>query len=150
MAIKMVDFHLNSAGTFHQIGLGFLYFTVAGIMRFADLSFGSQMYDVAHQLLRRSDDLYTLGRGLTISAIFITHMLTPIREHIDLLEEAMDHSLVCGDKHVFLFSVAGIALSRLFLGVDMAELENFCNVAPEDFGDWTTDLRGGTLLTVLR
>ena len=108
MAIKMVDLHLRSPGTFQQIGLGFLYFTLAGITRFADLSFGSQMYDVAHQLLRRSDDLYTLGRGLTISAIFITHILTPIREHIDLLEEAMDHSLVCGDKHVFLFSVAGI------------------------------------------
>lgn len=146
----MVDLHLRSPGTFHQIGLGFIYFAIAGITRFADLSFGSQMHDVSYQLLQRSNDLYTLGRGLTLRAIFVTHMLTPIRDNLDLLEEAMDHSLVCGDKHVFLFSVGGVALSRFFLGMDMAELENYCNVAPEDFGDWTSDLRGGVLLTAIR
>lgn len=150
MAIKWVDFHLRSTGTFYQSGLGFAYFALIGISRFADLKFGSQIHDVSDYLLRRSNDLYTVGRGLTLSAIFITHLLRPIREQFDVLEEAMERSLICGDKHVFLFSVGGIALSRLFLGMDMAELETYCNVAPEDFGDWTTDLRGGVLLTAVR
>lgn len=150
MANKMIDLHLKSQGTFYQSGPGFAYFALVGITRFADLSFGSQMHDVSYQLLRRSNDPYTVGRGLTISAIFIDHMLTPIREHFDVLGEAMDHSLACGDKHVFLFSVGGIALSRLFLGMDMAELENYCNIAPEDFGDWSSDLRGGVLLLAVR
>lgn len=150
MAVKWVDFHLRCTGTFYQSGLGFAYFAFIGICRFADLSFVSQMHDVSYHLLRRSNDLYTVGRGLTLSAIFITHLLTPIRDQFDMLEEAMDRSLVCGDKHAFLFSVAGIALSRLLLGMDMAELENYCNVAPEDFGHWASDLRGGVVLTAVR
>lgn len=146
----MVDFYLRCEGTFYQSGLGFAYFAFIGISRFGDLSFGSQMHDVSYHLLRRSGDLYTVGRGLTLSAIFLTHLLAPIREQFEMLEEAIDHSLICGDKHVFLFSVGGVALSRLLLGMDMAELENYCNVAPEDFGDWTSDLRGGVLLTAVR
>lgn len=150
MAIKMVDYHTRCTGTFYQSGLGFAYFAFIGISRFADLSFGSQMHDISYHLLRRSNNLYTVGRGLTLAAIFITHLLAPIREQFDLLEEAMDRSLTCGDKHVFLFSVGGIALSRLLLGMDMVELENYCNVAAEDFGDWASDLRGGVLLTAVR
>lgn len=109
------------------------------------------MHDISSQLLRQTNDSYTIGRGLTLSAIFIAHMFAPIREQVDMLDEAMDHSLSSGDKHVFLFSVGGVALSRLFLGMDMAELETYCNVAPEDFGgDWASDLRGGVLLTGVR
>ena len=146
----MVDLHLRSSGTFLQSGLGFKYFCMVGITRFADLSFGSQMHDISCQLLRQTHDSYTIGRGLALSATFIAHMYSPIREQVDMLDEAMDHSLSCGDKHVFLFSVGGVAVSRLFLGMDMTELENYCNVAPEDFGDWASDLRGGVLLTAVR
>lgn len=108
------------------------------------------MHSVSYHLLRRSNDLYTIGRGLTLSAIFITHLLAPIREQFEMLEEAMNRSLSCGDKHVFLFSVGGTALSRLLSGMDIAELENYCTVATEDFGNWASDLRGGVLLTAVR
>lgn len=150
MVVKMVDYHQRSLSTFDQSGLGFGYFSSVGITRFGDLVFGSQMSDISLQLLKRSNHPYTVGRGLAISTSFVAHMLSPIREHMNVHEEAIDQSLACGDMHVFLFSVGSLALCKLSIGADMAELETFCNVAAEDFGEWAHDLRGGVLLTAVR
>lgn len=146
----MVDYHQNRTSTFHQSGLGFSYFALIAMGRFGDLSFGSKMHHVSQQLLERSNDPYAVGRGLALSTTFVAHLLSPIRDHMDIFEDVIDQSLACGDKHVFLFSVAGLALCKLSLGVDMTEIETFCNVAPEDFGEWARDLRGGALLTAVR
>jgi hypothetical protein len=108
------------------------------------------MQDISDQLLRRTRDSYTLGRGLAISAFFMLHILVPIQKHLDVYMEAMEHSLACGDKHVFLFSAGCLALSRLCLGANMAETESSCDFSGEDYGDWTTDTRGGVLLMAVR
>lgn len=150
MVIKMVDYHQKRATTFHQSGLGFGYLSLVAMGRFGDLSFGSQMHDISEQLLGRSNDPYTIGRGLALSTTFVAHILSPIRDHIGIFEDVIDQSLACGDKHVFLFSVGGLASCKLCLGVNMTEIETFCNVAPEDFGDWAGDLRGGVLITAVR
>lgn len=150
MAIKMVDYHQRCTATFHQSGLGFEYLSFVVIGRFGDLSLGSKMHNVSQQLLKRSNDPYTTGRGSALSNCFIAHILSPIRDHMNIFEEVIDRSLACGDKHVFLFSIGGLALCKLSLGVDINELESFCNIAPEDFGEWGRDLRGGVLLTAVR
>ena len=108
------------------------------------------MQDISEQLLRRTEDSFTLGRGLAISAFFILHIFVPIQKHIPIFDQIMDHSLACGDKHVFLFSAGCLALSRLYLGSDMVETENSCGFSAEGFGDWATDTRGGVLLTAVR
>lgn len=150
MAMKMVDLHLSSSGTFYQSGVGFGYFSMVAASRFRDLSFGRRLYNASQQLLRRFNDPHTLGRGLTVLSLFVAHLMAPIRDNFDMQEEAMEYGLMAGDKHSFLFSVAGLALSRLYLGADMADLESYCSIASEDFGNWAADLRGGILLTAVR
>ena len=151
MALQMMDMHIKSTGTFPQIGLGCMYFAMACIMRSTDLSFALRMHTKAITLLNRYEVSYTLGRGLGISGLFVAHLLSALRENTRILEEAIDHSLISGDKHLFLLSVGGIAMSRIFVGDDMAELESYCAIAPEDFaGDWTKDVRGGTFVLATR
>lgn len=111
----MVETHMTHPSTFSQIGLGFSYFALVCISRSDDSSFGREMHDLSKQLLTQHGDPYTLGRGLALSVLFIAHLCTPMREHFDALEEAVDHSLVSGDKHVYLLSVGIIALRRLYV-----------------------------------
>ena len=129
---------MTHPSTFSQVGLGFSYFAFVCISRSEDPFFGLQLYDLSKQLLSQHRGPYTLGRGLLVSALFITHLCTPVREQFDALEEAIDHSIVSGDKHVYLLSVGSIALWRLYIGDDMAEIENFCSIGAEDFGDWAS------------
>ena len=150
LTLKMVKLHLTNSGTFPQIGLGFSYFAMVCISRSEDPSFGLQMYDVSTQLLSQCQDSYTIGRGLAVSALFVQHLLSPLRSHANVLEEAIDHALVSGDKHVSLLSTGCIALRRLYSGDDMADIESFCTIATEDFGDWASDMRGGVFLTATR
>ena len=146
-----MEIHHNCSGTFPQIGLGCMYFAMACIMRCTDLSFAVRMHAKALDLLRQYDVSYTLGRGLGISGLFIAHLLIPMRDHANILEEAIEHSLISGDKHLFLLSVGGIAMTKIFCGDDMAELESYCALAPEDFsGDWTKDVRGGICIIATR
>ena len=129
---------MTNPRTFSQVGLGFSYFALVCISRSDDSSFGLQMHDLSKQLLSQHGDPYTLGRGLALSALFIAHLCSPIRDHFESLEEAIDQSLVSGDKHVYLLSVGSIALRRLYIGDNMADIELFCSVGAEDFGDWAT------------
>ena len=129
---------MTHPSTFSQVGLGFSYFALVCISRSEDLSFGLQMNDLSKQLLSQHGGSYTLGRGLAVSALFIAHLCTPIRGLLDTWEEAIDHSLVSGDKHVYLLSVGSIALQRLYIGDNMADIEVFCSVGAEDFGDWAS------------
>ena len=150
MVLKMIGKHLTSPGTFSQVGLGFSYFTMIVISRHEDQPLGLQMQDVSKQLLSLHGDPYTRGRGLAMTALFTAHLSSPLRSHFDILEEAIDHTLISGDKHVFLLCVGTIAMHRLFIGDDMKDIETYCSVGPEDFGDWSADMRGGVVLTATR
>ena len=146
----MVTAHLEQPKSFAQAGLGFLYLAIISIGRHRDLDFGLQMYDVSTQLLKQYGDSYTLGRGLTVSAVFIRHLCAPLRSQIESLEEAVDHSMLSGDKHTMLFAFGSIALNKLCVGDEMTDVESYCSIAAEDFGDWSMDVRGGVLLTAVR
>lgn len=149
MATKMIWVYLHH-GTFVQIGLGCLYLAMIAMSRFSDISFGMKLHTIGFQLLRRFNESFTLGRGLCLSYLFLDHLLSPIRDHMAELEESVDHTLASGDKIVYLVSISSLANARLFLGSNMADLESFCSYAPEDFGDWAGDLRGGVTLTAVR
>ena len=149
MAAKLVWVYLNH-GTFVQIGAGFLYLAMVAISRFTDMQFGHKLHTTGMQLLRRFNDPYTLGRGLTLSYLMVSHYLTPIGDHVMELEEALDYTIASGDKIVSLLTVGCLAGSRLFMGFDMGDLESFCGYAAEDYGDWTLDLRGGISLMAVR
>lgn len=146
----MIEKHLTCSGTFSQIGLGYGYFATICISRGEDLGFGLQMNDLSKELLKLHGDSYLRGRGLAVSALFIAHLSSPLRSQFELLEESIDHSLISGDKHAFLLGVASIALHRLYIGDDMADIESYVGVAAEDFGTWANDMRGGVFLTATR
>lgn len=147
----MVSTHLAQPATFSQAGLGFSYLAIIAIGRSADLAFGLQMHDVSRQLLNQyNNNSYAIGRGLTLSAVFVDHLCAPLRSQTNTLEEGIDHSILSGDKHAMLFSCASIALNKLYVGDDMADIENYCAFAAEDLGDWSSDMRGGALLVAVR
>ena len=149
MTIQLISVHVER-GAFLQIGLGFPYLAMVIMSRKADFAFGVQMDSAGHQLLRRFNDPYTTGRGLAVSCLFVSHLTSPIQSHLVELEEAVDMSLAAGDRHVFLTAIGALAMCRLSLGLDLADLESFCAYAAEDFGNWQSDLRGGVILTGVR
>jgi len=146
----MVEQHLVHPATFSQTSIGFTYLAIISVGRSADPSFGLQVHHISRQLLSQYGDSYTVGRGLTLSAVFVAHLCAPVQNQIDTLEEAIDHSMVSGDKHTYLFAVGSIALCNIFVGADMSGIESYCAIAAEDFGDWSSDMRGGVLLTAVR
>ena len=149
MAIKIVSLHL-CGDSFIQIGLGFPYLATVGMHRFKNAEFSRRLYELSTPLMRKYNDPFTLGRGLTINVLFFSHLLSPISDHLAMYEEAIDYTLAAGDKTLYLFAVGCLAVYRLYLGHDMIEIESFCTYAPEDYGDWAGDLRGGVVLTAIR
>lgn len=147
----MVETHLNHPFIpFVQTGLGFAYLSIICIGRFKNIPLALQMHDASRQLLNQHSDSYALGRGLTLSAVFIEHVSASIRDSMNTLENAIDQATISGDKHTHLFSVGSIALCKVYIGDDMAEIESYCSVVGDDFGDWSSDMRGGALLTAVR
>lgn len=151
MSVRMVDLHFDERGTFIQAGLGFSFCTMACVMRLQDAEFGLLMNDISRRLLLKQEDPYTVGRGLGGSAFFIAHLLSPLRDHSHMLEEALDYALVAGDKNLIHFAIGGLACTKIYVGDDMFETESYCVLAPEDYGkDLETDLRGGTFVVASR
>ncbi|KAL8967541.1 MAG: hypothetical protein Q9183_002870, partial [Haloplaca sp. 2 TL-2023] len=109
-----------------------------------------QCQDCGRRMLEEYKDSFTYARGLALNAMFIEGFRSPIREHIPIWEEAIQHAQVSGDKHLLLLAIGHVASCRLWHGEDMAEIENYCMYAAEDFGDWSKDVRGGVYLTAVR
>ena len=81
---------------------------------------------------------------------FTEHLRTPMREHLTILEEAIDLSLAVNDKHLYLYAVGLSALGQLYIGCSMIEIESYCSTMSENFGNWKSDLRGGVVVTSVR
>ena len=149
--ISFLKFYVTHSEALNRVGLAYAYFSMIAAHRHAgDLTFTHQMYNMSLQLLRQCDDESTVGRGLTVATVFAAHLFSPILEHFEVLDEAVELALMSGDKHLYLFTVSSIALNRMYLGSDIAELEQYCTIAPEDFQDWDKDLRGGVTITACR
>ncbi|KAL9031106.1 MAG: hypothetical protein Q9196_000841 [Gyalolechia fulgens] len=132
------------------MGLGFCYFGMIAIVRKSDIRFAIQCQDIGRRILEQYHDPYPYGRSLALNAMFIESFRSPIRELIPILEESIEYAQVSGDKHLLLLAIGMIASCRLWQGDEMADIENYCNFAAEDYGEWSKDLRGGTYLTAIR
>lgn len=149
MSLKKIAMHLNK-GAFIQIGLGYTQFAMVCIGRFGEIAFGIEMYSMSQALLRRFEDPGTLGRGLSAGILVIAHLQSPIRDHLPIIEEALEYSLSSGDRTLSLLCIGVTALLRLSLGEDLTALETYCEYAPEEFPEWESDLRGATLIIAVR
>lgn len=138
----MLHQHLILDTTFHQMGLSFAYFSMIAVVRKSDIAFAIQCQDIGQRMLEQHKDSYTYGRGLALRAMFTDGFRIPIKDHIPILEESIEHAQVAGDKHAYLLATGLIASCRLYQGDDMADIENYCAFAAEDFGDWSKDVSG--------
>ncbi|KAK5084514.1 Chk1 protein kinase [Lithohypha guttulata] len=133
-----------------QAGIAFNMLGTAAIGRYKNVELGLAYGDIATSFFSRLDDPFTQGRGWTLYTMFIAHLRTPMRNILPVLDNALDFSLASGDRSVALLTLGCMALSRFWTGQDLSEIEAFCLYAPEEFGHWEDNLRGGAVLVGVR
>jgi signal transduction histidine kinase/predicted ATPase/CheY-like chemotaxis protein len=149
MVLALFNAYLDR-GTPVQIGVGFCNLASIAIGRFKDIELGIMLGDLAPAYFNLYDDNWTRGRGWTIYTLFVGHFQTSIRNMLPILETALEFSLNSGDRAIAILNIGAMAIYRFWAGQDLAELEAYCNYAPEEFENWHQDIRGGTIITVVR
>lgn len=149
MSLTTIEIHFNKGVNVHT-GLEYMHLAMVSIGRFGQIQFGLEMYSISQALLRRYGDISNIARGSSVGTLFVAHLQSPLREHIPLLDEALEYSLGSGDRILSLVCIGATAFVRLSAGENMATLEAYCDYAPEEFSGWEDDLRGGTLIIAIR
>jgi signal transduction histidine kinase/predicted ATPase/DNA-binding response OmpR family regulator len=149
LVIALFNAYLDR-GTPVQIGVGFCNLASIAVARFKDIELGMMLGDLAQSYFNMFDDTWTRGRGWTIYTLLVGHFQTPVRNMLPVLETALEYSLNSGDRAIGLMNIGAMAFYRFWAGQDLAELETYCNYGPEEFDNWDHDLRGGTIITVVR
>ncbi|PYI15478.1 hypothetical protein BO99DRAFT_249898 [Aspergillus violaceofuscus CBS 115571] len=149
MAIEMINLHLFKGG-FVQISIGCSHLAMISFSRFRDLDLAVKLSDHALSLLERCPEPWTQGRGLIVHNLYVAHLRVPLSSTLPVLETSVETSFSMGDPYITLISLSSMAMTRLFLGHDMAQVEAFCNESPEDIPDWVNDTRGGATLLAVR
>ncbi|KKK18078.1 putative sensor histidine kinase/response regulator [Aspergillus ochraceoroseus] len=149
MAIDMMNLHLFQGG-FVQITIGCSHLAMIAFSRFRDLELAERLSETALTLLDRCPEPWTLSRGSIVHNFYIGHLRAPLSMTLPALETSVETSIAMGDPYITMIAVSAMAMTRLFLGHDMAQLEVFCNESPEDIPDWANDTRGGASLVAVR
>ncbi|KAF2835682.1 two-component sensor protein histidine protein kinase-like protein [Patellaria atrata CBS 101060] len=150
MSLVMVDIHLEKA-TFPQISLGYTHLASIVIGRFGMTEFGLQLGDIAKQFFQiYRDDSYTAGRGQTLHALFLGYLQTHFRDQLPVLSQALDATVLAGDRILTLLNTGITANFMLWGGHDLADIELFVNEIPSEFRNWKEDFRGGVFLIAAR
>lgn len=149
IVIRFVDTVIDR-GNIVQAGVGFTMLGAAAIGRFKDFELAMLYSETAQDYFTLFDDVWTRGRGWTLYALFLGHFRTPIRNLLPILENALEYSMASEDRFVSILNLGAMALTRLWAGQDVAEIEAFCNYGPEEFPGWEVDMRGGALLLATR
>lgn len=149
MAIEMMNIHIFRGG-FTQISIGCSHLAMISLSRFKDLTFGAKLSDLSLSLLERCPELWTQSRGSIVHNLYVSHMRVPMMSTLPALEASLEASFTMGDPYITLISISSMAMTRLYLGQDMAQLEAFCMDTPEDIPSWSQDTRGGASLITVR
>ena len=98
-----LNYNLDKFSCLNQVGLALSYFAMISYTRSREaLAFTRHISHIAQQCLRKCTDPSTVGRGMTALILFTSHLLTPIIDHLDPLNEVTELALLAGDKHLFL------------------------------------------------
>lgn len=149
MAIEMMKIHIFRGG-FTQISIGCSHLAMISLSRFKDLVFGAKLSDLSLSLLERCPELWTQSRGSIVHNLYVSHLRVPLVSTLPALETALEASFTMGDPYISLISISSMAMTRLYLGQDMAHLEAFCVETPEDIPLWAQDTRGGASTLAVR
>ena len=121
------------------------------IYRFNLIRPGLEFGDRALQFFETFDqESYTVGRGLTLHALFLGHLQGEIRDQFSVLSRGLDAAVSAGDKILHLLNLGVIAAYRVWASEDLQEVEAYIATTAEEFPDWSQNLRGGGILTGVR
>ncbi|CAG8100927.1 unnamed protein product [Penicillium salamii] len=142
MAIEVMNIHIFQGG-FTQIAIGCSHLAMISLGRFKDIEFGAKLSDLSLELLERCPELWTQSRGSIVHNLYVSHLRVPMASTLPALETSLEASFSMGDPYLTLISISSMAMTRLYLGQDMTQLEGFCVEAPEEIPNWQRDTRGG-------
>lgn len=148
-AIEMMNHHLFQGG-FVQICIGCAHLAMITFSRFRDLELAIKLSDLSLTLFDRCPDVWTRSRGSIVYNFYLGHLRGPLTFTLPALEGSVETSLTLGDPYITLITISAMALTRMFLGHDLAQVEAFCTESPEEINDWEVDTRGGATLVTVR
>ncbi|KAK0895628.1 Chk1 protein kinase [Friedmanniomyces endolithicus] len=138
-------------GVFPQVGLGLVHLASIAIYRFHLVELGLELGDVALRIFDAyPEEYYTIGRGLTVHALFIGHLQLPMRGNFEALNKGLEAASAAGDKILHLMNIGIVAAYRVWSSENFAEVEAFIASVAEEFPDWTDSMRGGAFLMGVR
>jgi hypothetical protein len=92
------------------------------------------------------DDCFTVGRGLSLHALFIGHLQDDYETSMLQLERAAEASGIAGDRIMSLLNIGIVSAFRASMSQNLVEIEAFIQEAPSEYPDWSSDMRGGVFL----
>ncbi|KAF2640308.1 hypothetical protein P280DRAFT_428266 [Massarina eburnea CBS 473.64] len=148
--LMLIDIHL-SKGTVSQVALGYVHLGSIAGGRFNMMEFAVECGTIAKRLFDMyPDDHYTLGRGKTLTSLFLGHLQTPMSALFVDLSAGMDASLLAGDRLLSLLNLGVTAHFQLMASTDAADVETWIEESALEFKDWDQDTRGGVFLVSCR
>lgn len=149
MAIEMLNLYLFK-GAFIQIAIGCSHLSMIALGRFRDLELAMRLSDYALSLIERCPEPLTQTRASITQNLYVNHLRIPVSSTLPALEAALETSFALGDPYLTLTSIWAMAMTRLYLGHDMAQLETFCNDSPEDHQSWMNNTGAGVCILATR
>ncbi|KUL85270.1 hypothetical protein ZTR_07973 [Talaromyces verruculosus] len=149
MAIEMVKLHVDRGGFIHVI-IGCTHLAMIAFSRFRDFDTAVRLSDLAQSLTDSCTETWLKHRAAMIYNLFVSHLRVSMESSLPVLETLIESSLLSGDPYVALMSLSSMAMTRLYLGHDMAQLEMFCDESPMDIPEWPSDTRAGATIIGVR
>jgi signal transduction histidine kinase/serine/threonine protein kinase/CheY-like chemotaxis protein len=150
VCLKIVGLHLRR-GTVPQVALGYVYLGAIAGGRFNMIDFAMEAGTISKRLFEMyPNEHYTLGRGLTLQALFLGHLGSHVGDLIPDLNLALEAGILAGDRILTLLNLGVVAMFKQMASHDVSELEAWVDEVSVDFKNWQQDLRGGVFLTGAR
>lgn len=138
-------------GIFPQVGLGYVHLASISVYRFNLVQVGIDFGSTALRIFDAyEDEMYTIGRGLTLHALFLGHLQSEMRDNFSALNKGLEAASASGDKVLHVMNMGIVAAYRLWSSENLAEIEAFVASVGEEFPDWPDTVRGGAFLTSVR
>ena len=148
--LKLMNIYLER-GVFPQVGLGFVHIATMAVSRFNLIQDGINFGNIALKFFDAfKDETYTVGRGLTLRALFIGHLETDIRESFEHLNRGLEAASAAGDRILHVLNMGIAAAYRVWASENLAEIEAFIASVDDEFPDWRVNFRGGAILLSVR
>ena len=148
--LRLMNLYLEK-GVFPQAGLGFVHFASISVYRFSLVQVGIDFGNIALRFFDTFDtEMYTVGRGLTLLALFLGHLQSEMRDNFGSLNRGLEAASAAGDRILHVMNMGIAAAFRLWSSENLAEIEAFISSVGEEFPDWPETTRGGAFLTSVR